>query len=71
MHCPAEQLISLEHDPQEPPQPFEPQIFPVQFGVQGTHDSPLHIVPALQSPQEPPQPSEPHTLPIQAGTQPT
>lgn len=53
--------------PQEPPQPSDPQVLPVQLGVQ------VHLpageqasVPA-QVPQVPPQPSGPQVLPLHCG----
>lgn len=58
------------HNPQLPPQPSGPHVFPVQFRTQVfehtpfTHDSPL-----AQTPQLPPQPSSPQFLPTQFGTQ--
>ena len=53
--------------PQEPPQPSDPQVLPVQLGVQvhlpaGEQASvPAHV------PQVPPQPSGPQVLPLHCG----
>jgi hypothetical protein len=72
-HAPATlQKRPAVHDPQEPLQPSEPQVRPVQFRTQCSHAvwssehalrNPEHV------PQEPPQPSSPHTFPEQSGVQ--
>ena len=58
--------------PQELPHPSEPQLFPLQLGVQVDTHCPLllHELPLAQVPQEPPHPSEPQLFPLQLGVQP-
>jgi hypothetical protein len=36
-HCPAWQAEPAAHDPHDPPQPSDPQTFPLQSPVHGTH----------------------------------
>jgi hypothetical protein len=73
-HCAPPQKLKLlqvpaEHDPHEPPHPSEPQVFPVQLGVQVVTHLPAALhVPSAHVPQEPPHPSGPHVRPMQAGT---
>jgi hypothetical protein len=58
------------HEPQLPPQPSGPQVFPAQLGTHTHCPEVLHVgVEPLQVPQLPPQPSGPHCLPVQAGLQ--
>jgi hypothetical protein len=56
--------ISRSHVPQLPPQPSEPQVFPVQSATQ---QDPLRQLPSEHVPHVPPQPSGPHTFPVQRG----
>jgi hypothetical protein len=60
----ASHRIPRSHESQLPPQPSEPQVFPVQSGMQ---HAPLTQLPSEHVPHVPPQPSGPHTLPVQRG----
>ena len=55
------QVLPVPHVPQTPPQPFEPQVLPVQSGVQASQTpcSSSHLKPTEHEPQMPPQPSGP------------
>jgi hypothetical protein len=63
--------MPVEQDPQLPPHPSSPHIFPEQFAVQlDTQVPPEQIgLPVGQVPQLPPHPSAPQTLAVQFGAQ--
>ena len=67
LHLPPTQVAGGVQLPQLPPQPSEPQFFPVQLAWQAHEPVPEHTLGSVQVPQVPPHPSGPHCLPTQLG----